>query len=150
MHQMWPWRVTEPYHVHVFLILLCSTTPPSASPITRATPTKTDRNREIYQRYLAWRKPVTACTRVWNKRTTCFCDYPEVQTSGVTINWSPRNVQTSHKLRSIPCQTKNWPSLAILDKTPASLVRWGSSDQSSVAINKKRNWPRYQDQIGYR
>ena len=47
----------EPYHVHVFLILLYGTTPPSASPLTRATPAKTDHNKEMYQRYLAGESP---------------------------------------------------------------------------------------------
>jgi hypothetical protein len=48
----WSRRVTEPYHVHVFLILLYGNTPPSSSPITNFTPPKTDRNLDIYQRYL--------------------------------------------------------------------------------------------------
>jgi len=37
----------------VFLVLLYGDRPPSSSPVTKNTPSKTDRNREIYQRYLA-------------------------------------------------------------------------------------------------
>src|SRR5258706_3366108 len=50
-------RATEPYHVHVFLVLLYGPMPPSTSPITNAIPPKTDRNKEIYQRYLAGESP---------------------------------------------------------------------------------------------
>ncbi len=45
-------RVTEPYHVPVFLQLLYGSTPASDAPISHLTPPKEDRNREIYRRYL--------------------------------------------------------------------------------------------------
>jgi Mor family transcriptional regulator len=38
-------------------VLLYGAMPPSASPVTNATPPKTDRNKEIYQRYLAGESP---------------------------------------------------------------------------------------------
>jgi Mor family transcriptional regulator len=41
----------------VFLILLYGNIPPSSSPVTKITPPKTDRNKEIYQRYLADESP---------------------------------------------------------------------------------------------
>jgi len=41
----------------VFLTLLYGSMPPSASPVTKNTPPKTDRNRKIYQRYLAGESP---------------------------------------------------------------------------------------------
>jgi hypothetical protein len=44
--------VTEPYHVHVFLVLLYGSAPTSNTPISHITPPKEDRNREIYQRYI--------------------------------------------------------------------------------------------------
>ncbi len=50
-------RATEPYHIHVFLVLLYGAMPPSASPVTSAIPPKTDRNKEIYQRYLVGESP---------------------------------------------------------------------------------------------
>ena len=45
-------KVTKPYHVHVYLVLLYGAIPPSFSPVTNATPPKTDLNREMYQRHL--------------------------------------------------------------------------------------------------
>lgn len=50
-------KATEPYHVHVFLVLLYGAMPPSASPVSSSTPPKTDRNNEIFQRYLAGEGP---------------------------------------------------------------------------------------------
>jgi Mor family transcriptional regulator len=41
----------------VFLTLLYGNIPPSTSPITKFTPPKTERNKEIYQRYLAGESP---------------------------------------------------------------------------------------------
>jgi Mor family transcriptional regulator len=41
----------------VFLVLLYSGTPLSTLPVTSAIPPKTDRNKEIYQRYLAGESP---------------------------------------------------------------------------------------------
>jgi Mor family transcriptional regulator len=41
----------------VFLVLLYGSRPTSSSPVTKTTPPKTDRNREIYQRYLAGESP---------------------------------------------------------------------------------------------
>ena len=52
-----PPRATEPYNIHVVLVLLYGAMPPSASPVTSATPPKTDRNKEIYQRYQAGESP---------------------------------------------------------------------------------------------
>ena len=51
------WRVIEPYHIHVFLVLLYGAVSPSAAPVTDATLQKTDRSKEIYQRYLAGKSP---------------------------------------------------------------------------------------------
>ena len=55
-------RVTEPYHVLVFLYLLYGNTPASNTPVSHMTPPKEDRNREIYQRYLEGARAVDLAT----------------------------------------------------------------------------------------
>ena len=53
MHQIWPRRAADPYHVLALLSLLYGEAPASGQPITRIIPAKVDRDFEIYQRYQA-------------------------------------------------------------------------------------------------